>query len=138
MQKIEKHHGFFRRRYYNVFGLLYTLIAFALLFFEDDFSLMYYGYFIIGIAYFVIQYYYGGSTEESISWDSEKIILKKWRQKPVAYSLSEVDHLNISDHHLTIEKGAAGGTMLSLEGFKAEDIQQLQKDFNSEANLQFA
>ncbi|WBL21364.1 hypothetical protein [Zunongwangia sp. HRR-M8] len=113
MQKIEKHNGFFRRHYYNVFGLLYMLIAFALLFFEHDFSLMYYGYFIIGIAYFGIQYYYGDSTEESISWDSEKIILKKWRQKPVTYSLSEVDHLNISDYHLTIKKGAATGTMIN-------------------------
>ena len=53
-------------------------------------------------------------------------------------SLSEVDHLNVSDYNLTIKKGAAAGTMIELKGFKPEEIRKLKQDFNSETNLQFA
>ncbi|MEO2071596.1 MAG: hypothetical protein ABGW99_09715 [Zunongwangia sp.] len=138
MQKIEKHNGFFRKHYYRLFGLFYLIVAVAMFFTGESSSLMSYGYFAIGICYFVVQYFFGGSTEEYISWDEDKIVLKHWCQKEVSYNLSEVDHLNVSDYNLTIKKGVAAGTMIELKGFKPKDIQKLKQDFNLETNLQFA
>ena len=138
MQKIEKHNGFFRRYYYSLFGSFYLIIAVAMFFIADSSSVMSDGYFVIGIGYFVGQYFFGGSTKEYISWDHNKIVLKQWCQKEVSFTLAEIDHINVSEYNLTIKKGAAAGTMMDLQGFKPEDIQQLQKDFSSEVNLQFA
>ena len=78
MQKIEKHNGFFRKHYYRLFGLFYLIVAVAMFFTGESSSLMSYGYFAIGICYFVVQYFFGGSTEEYISWDEDKIVLKHW------------------------------------------------------------
>ncbi len=138
MQKIEKYNGFFRRHYYSLFGSFYLIIAVTMFFIADSSSVMSYGYFAFGIGYFVVQYFSGGSTEEYISWDHDKIVLKQWCQKEVSFTLAEIDYINVSDYNLTIKKGAAAGTMMDLQGFKPEDIQQLQEDFSSEVNLQFA
>lgn len=129
MPLIKKQPNFFRKNYFYGFGTISLLFGSGIAI-ADSKLLSGYLYLLLGLGSFVFGYINRSKNHASIEWDTEKLVLSDWHQKPVVYPVSSVDAIIVSGQNLTVKSGAANGTMMDLKGFEAEDIHFFQNDFN--------
>lgn len=92
-----------------------------------------YLYMPVGLGMIIYGYLSKDKIQEFIAWDSSKIIVKDMSEGEKTFPIEAVDNIIISNNHLTIKSGAAGGVILDLKGYQKEDIQLLENEWSKPA-----
>lgn len=88
-------------------------------------------YMPVGLGMIIYGYLSKDKIREFIAWDASKIIVKDPAEGEKVFPLEAVDNIFISNNHLTIRSGSAGGIILDLNGYETEDIQKLESQVGS-------
>lgn len=91
----------------------------------------------VGLGMIIYGYLSKDKIREFIAWDSSKIIVKDPGEGEKIFPLETVDNIFISNNHLTIKSGTAGGIILDLTGYQTEDIQMLESEWKKDAKPVF-
>ena len=129
MTRITKPTTFFKRYHYYIMGTFW-LCAGILCFILQE-GPVYYMYSPLGLGMIIYGYLSKDKIQEFIAWDSSKIIVRDIAEGEKIYPAESIDNIIISNNHLTIKSGAAGGVILDLSGYEAADIQKLEDQLGS-------
>ncbi len=123
MTRIVKSTGFFKKNYSYLYGgFLFIAGLVAVILGEGG---VFYLYIPIGFVSLLYGYTNRNKTEEYISWDNSAIIVKDLADDEKVFPIEKIDSIFISNQHLTIKYGAAGGIILDLKGYSDVDLNQL-------------
>jgi hypothetical protein len=89
---------------------------------------------LLAISYFSFHLYNikKGRNKDYIKWDNNTVIVGRVGEKPLEYSLNEIQSITHTPNNLIIISGAAAGTMVELNGFSNEDLELLKARFHLE------
>jgi len=133
LTRIIKPTNFFKRYHQLIIGTFWLLAGIVILILQEGVTS--YLYIPVGLGMIIYGYLSKDKIQEFIAWDASKIIVKDPGVGEKIFPLEAIDNIFISNNHLTIKSGAANGTMIDLKGFKEEDINLLQKNFNKFSHL---
>lgn len=136
MQKISKTVSFFRRNYFYLMGAFWLLAGLFMLIYDDK-DWLGLGYAGFGIAYSVYGVIKRKNTEY-IAWNSDRIEIGQMYNEPQIYNREQIDSIHFSENNLTIKSGVAGGTMLEIKDYRAQDLERLKEELNSYFNQESA
>lgn len=130
MNRITKNTGFFKKNYNYLMGAFWFLTG-IIMFIIGDGKFTPYFYTPFGIGVLIYAYCTRNKTEEFIAWDDSTLIVKDLSNEEKVFSLENIDAVYVSNNHLTIKSGEAGGIILELNGYKKGDILKLSNYINT-------
>lgn len=92
-----------------------------------------YLYIPVGLGMIIYGYLSKDKIQEYIAWDSSKIIVKEPAEGEKEFPLEVIDSITISNNHLNIKSGPAGGILIDLTGYQTEDIKRLESQWKQGA-----
>lgn len=94
-------------------------------------------YIPVGLGMIIYGYLSKDKIQEYIAWDASRIIVKDPAEGEKEFPLEVIDSITISNNHLNIKSGPAGGIILDLTGYQTEDIQLLKTEWEQGATPVF-
>lgn len=133
MPRIVKQTGFFKKNHHYIIGGFWFLAGIISLLLREGF--IYYMYMPLGLGMMIYRYSIRNKTEESISWNKKVLFINDLANGKLSYPWEDIDTLFISNNHLTIKYGPAGGIILDLQGYSQGDIDKLNAAITSDFQL---
>jgi len=129
LTRITKPTNFFKRYLPLIIGIFWFFTGITIFILEEGVSSFL--YMPVGLGMIIYGYLCKDKIQEFIAWDSSKIIVRDIAEGEKIFPKESIDNIIISNNHLTIKSGAAGGVILDLSGYEAADIQKLEDQLGS-------
>lgn len=135
MTRIVKPTNFFKRYHQLILGTFWLLAGIVIYILQEGITS--YLYMPVGLGMILYGYLSKDNIQEFIAWDTSKIIVKDPAEGEKVFPVETIDNIFISNNHLTIKSGAAGGIILDLTGYPIEEIQRLESHVGN-GNISFS
>jgi len=129
LTRITKPTNFFKRYHQIIIGTFWLLAGITIFILQEGVTS--YLYMPVGLGMIIYGYYSRDQIQEFIAWDTSRIIVKDPAEGEKIFPVEAIDNISISNNHLTIKSGAAGGVILDLSGYQMEDIKRLESRLGS-------
>ncbi|CAM4153609.1 hypothetical protein [Gillisia limnaea] len=131
MTRIVKAPVFFKS-YYKIIMVLLWISLCLFTFLDSNFeSKNLWFYLGMAILYTGWHFYDKDLNKEYIAWNENEVRVSAFQQNEMVYAFEDINFITITPNNFIIKSGPASGTMITLEGFKKEDIELLKSRFSS-------
>ncbi len=125
MTQITKPTNFFKRYHQVLIGIFWLFGGIVSFILQE--GVIFYLYAPLGLGLIIYGYLSKNKIGEFIAWDDTKIVIKDLTEGEKVFSWNSIDNIFISNNHLTVKSGPAGGIILDLAGYEKKDVDLLQK-----------